>query len=87
VDIFSCTPVSYAWKGWDGQHVGKCINVRIFVWIFACFNILLDVIVIAVPVPEILRLSLGWKQKIPIIFMFTVGAWYASIPAFDPAQY
>jgi hypothetical protein len=74
VDVFSCAPVSYAWKGWDGQHKGKCINVRIFVWIFACFNVLLDVGVVALPVPEILRLSLRWKQKIPIIFMFTVGA-------------
>jgi hypothetical protein len=74
VDIFSCTPISYSWKGWDGQHEGKCINIRIFVWIFACFNVLLDIVVVVIPIPEILRLSLDWEQKIPIIFMFTVGA-------------
>lgn len=71
--IFNCLPVSFIWENWDGQHTGKCINFHVFAWAHAGINIVLDVITIAIPIPELLRLSLSTKKKIYIIMMFCVG--------------
>ncbi|KAF1831964.1 hypothetical protein BDW02DRAFT_504140 [Decorospora gaudefroyi] len=71
--LFNCTPVSYIWTSWDGEHTGRCINFHIFAWAHAGINIVLDVIVLAVPIPELLRLSLSLKKKMFIIMMFSIG--------------
>jgi hypothetical protein len=72
--IFNCTPITYIWESWDGEHRGKCINFHVFAWAHAGINIALDLVVIAVPIPELLRLSMSMKKKIQIILMFSVGA-------------
>lgn len=71
--LFNCTPVSYIWESWDGEHKGKCINFHIFAWVHAAINIVLDITIIAVPIPELLRLSLSKKKKFYIIMMFSFG--------------
>ncbi|KAI8933113.1 hypothetical protein NX059_009756 [Plenodomus lindquistii] len=72
--LFNCTPVSYIWERWDGEHKGKCINFHVFGWVSAVVNIVLDIAVVAVPIPELLRLSLSTKKKVYVIMMFSVGA-------------
>jgi hypothetical protein len=72
--IFNCTPVSYIWTSWDGEHTGTCINFHVFAWVHAAINIALDVMIIGVPIPELLRLSLSTKKKVYIIMMFSLGA-------------
>jgi hypothetical protein len=71
--VFNCTPISYIWENWDGEHTGKCINFHVFAWAHAGINITLDLIIIAVPIPELLRLSMSLKKKIQIIMMFSIG--------------
>jgi hypothetical protein len=71
--LFNCTPVSYIWTSWDGEHTGKCINFHVFAWAHAAINIVLDLVILAVPIPELLRLSLSMKKKIYIIMMFSIG--------------
>lgn len=39
VIAFECTPVSYYWSRWDGEHAGHCINTKAFIW--AVFVLLL----------------------------------------------
>ncbi|KAF2023028.1 hypothetical protein EK21DRAFT_105511 [Setomelanomma holmii] len=72
--IFNCTPVSFIWTSWDGEHSGKCINFHVFAWAHAAINIMLDIVVIGVPIPEILRLSLSTKKKVYMVMMFSLGA-------------
>ncbi|KAJ4313584.1 hypothetical protein N0V84_009341 [Fusarium piperis] len=43
VDIFQCTPVSYAWTRWDGEHQGSCIAYLPATYAVAIINIVLDV--------------------------------------------
>jgi hypothetical protein len=74
VTVFNCTPVSYIWTNWDGEHTGKCINFNMFAWAHAAINILLDMILVGVPIPELLALSLSTKKKVFIIMMFSMGA-------------
>ncbi|KAF2851925.1 hypothetical protein T440DRAFT_447354 [Plenodomus tracheiphilus IPT5] len=72
--LFNCTPISYIWESWDGEHKGKCVNLHLFAWIHAGINIVLDGAILAVPIPELLRLSLSTKKKVYIIMMFSIGA-------------
>jgi hypothetical protein len=68
------SPVNYTWQSWDGEHKGKCINFSIFAWAHAGINIALDVAIIGIPIPELLRLSMSLKKKVQVIMMFSVGA-------------
>lgn len=72
--LFNCTPVSYIWTSWDGEHTGKCINFHIFAWVHAGINIVFDIVVILVPIPELVRLSMSMKKKVYIMMMFSIGA-------------
>jgi hypothetical protein len=74
VGLFNCTPISYIWENWDGEHKGKCINFHIFAWAHAGINITLDILIIAIPIPELMGLSMSTKKKVQIIMMFSVGA-------------
>jgi hypothetical protein len=78
VTLFNCLPVSYIWTSWDGQHKGKCIDFSIFAWAHAAINIALDIAIIGVPIPELLRLSMSTKKKVYVVAMFSVGALYVS---------
>ncbi|RAR00918.1 integral membrane protein [Stemphylium lycopersici] len=71
--LFNCTPISYIWTNWDGEHSGTCINFHIFAWAHAAINIILDVTILAIPIPELLRLSMSMRKKLYIIAMFSVG--------------
>ncbi|KAF2709866.1 hypothetical protein K504DRAFT_429933 [Pleomassaria siparia CBS 279.74] len=71
--LFNCTPIPYIWESWDGEHTGKCIKLNIFAWVHAVMNIVLDVIIISVPIPELWGLSLNIKKKIHIMMMFSIG--------------
>lgn len=72
--LFNCTPISYIWENWDGEHSGKCLDLHVFAWAHAGINIVLDVIILAIPIPQLLRLSLSTKKKMYIIIMFSIGA-------------
>ena len=73
VCIFNCIPMSTIWTNWDGEHTGKCINFNAFAWAHAIINIILDVVLVGVPIPELLALSLSTKKKVFIIMMFSMG--------------
>lgn len=71
--IFQCTPVSYMWTSWSGETEGHCIDVFVLTWIATSLNILLDVLIILLPIPHLLKLTLNRKKKIQIVSMFCVG--------------
>ncbi|KAK4541844.1 hypothetical protein LTR36_007376 [Oleoguttula mirabilis] len=69
--IFQCTPVEAAWnKTIPGA---TCINTTSFWMAYAITNILSDVLVLAMPIPEIFRLQLNLKQKIGLSGLFLLG--------------
>ena len=68
--IFQCIPVPATWvKSINGQ----CINVTLFFYVNAGFNILTDVCIILLPVPVIRALNLPGRQKILLCLVFAVG--------------
>ncbi|KAK5046663.1 hypothetical protein LTR84_007424 [Exophiala bonariae] len=71
--IWQCTPVSYVWTSWSGETEGHCIDVFLLTWIATSLNILFDILIILLPIPHILKLTLTRKKKMQIISMFCVG--------------
>src|SRR5689334_10466044 len=71
--IFHCTPISFGWNGWTGEYEGTCINFNAFAWAHAITNIVFDLFIIILPIPELVRLKLGRRKMIHIILMFSVG--------------
>jgi len=71
--VFVCTPVSYAWLQWDGEHTGRCVNNNSLAFAHAGFNVLLDFITLALPVQQIWGLQLSTKKKLGVLTMFGVG--------------
>lgn len=72
-DGLQCRPISYFWQGWDGEHVGYCVNLEAFVYSHAGINIALDVWMLALPASQIWHLNLSWKKKAGVTSMFGFG--------------
>jgi hypothetical protein len=73
ITIFQCNPVQGAWLRWDAEHNFKCNNVNGQVWCSAIFNIILDVMVMALPLRELWMLNLSWRKKAFVMCMFSLG--------------
>ncbi|KAK2608306.1 hypothetical protein N8I77_006924 [Diaporthe amygdali] len=73
VTIFECSPISFFWESWDGEHKGKCINLHAIVWIQAAVSVALDVWMLAIPFSQLPGLKLHWKKKVGVGLMFFVG--------------
>ena len=72
--IFLCSPVSFAWTQWDGEHHGTCSNNNSLSYANASISILLDFVALSLPLPQIWRLQLSLRKKIGVLLMFSVGA-------------
>ncbi|KAL2867422.1 uncharacterized protein BJX67DRAFT_381124 [Aspergillus lucknowensis] len=68
-----CTPRSYMWTAWDGEHKGKCIDKSAILISHAIINIVLDAIIIGLPLPTLIKLNLSTNKKVGVCLMFLVG--------------
>ncbi|KAK3109351.1 hypothetical protein LTR53_017482 [Teratosphaeriaceae sp. CCFEE 6253] len=68
--IWQCVPVG---RAWNTTVTGTCIDTSMFWMAYAIINILTDVIVIALPIPQVLRLNLNRRQKILLCGVFSLG--------------
>ncbi|KAI0482570.1 50S ribosomal protein L36e [Xylariaceae sp. FL0804] len=73
VTTFNCLPVPYIWTGWRGEGGGSCVDFNATVWAAAAVNIVLDTWILALPIPQLLKLQLSTKRKIQLVLMFCVG--------------
>ncbi|EEA26561.1 hypothetical protein EYB25_003793 [Talaromyces marneffei] len=71
--IFQCSPISFNWVGWDGEHEGSCVDKNALVLASAAANIVFDLWVIALPIPTLLHLQTSTSMKFQIIVMFSIG--------------
>jgi high-affinity nickel permease len=65
--------VSYNWNGWDGEHKGTCVKTNSLVVAAAALNIVLDIWVIALPIPKVLTIQASINTKVQVVFMFSIG--------------
>ncbi|KAI1634613.1 hypothetical protein F4809DRAFT_651712 [Biscogniauxia mediterranea] len=71
--IFGCTPIDHFWTSWDGEHEGHCISINGIFWSGAFIVIAIDIWIMLLPLPFILRLSLSPGKKTLSATMFTFG--------------
>ncbi|PQE23045.1 cfem domain-containing protein [Rutstroemia sp. NJR-2017a WRK4] len=77
--ICQCHPISYEWTQWDGLHKGRCNNINLQGWMSAIFNIVLDLIVIALPLGKLSKLVMTFERKLTIMCMFSLGLFVTAI--------
>ncbi|KAE9373323.1 hypothetical protein N431DRAFT_482387 [Stipitochalara longipes BDJ] len=69
-NIFACIPVSAFWSPTPDM---RCISKK-FSWFFnASFNILTDLVIIALPIPTLKSLKLPARQKVGLMVIFALG--------------
>ncbi|CAI6332128.1 unnamed protein product [Periconia digitata] len=71
--IFQCSPISYNWDRWDGEHEGTCLSINGLAWSNAGISIFLDFWMLALPLYEVYHLKLSWRKKLSVALMFSVG--------------
>jgi hypothetical protein len=60
VTIFACTPME---RNWNKKVPGTCINQILFIYVNAAANIIIDIMVVALPIPVIWKMQ---RNRIPI---------------------
>jgi hypothetical protein len=70
--LFQCTPIHKTWTNRPGDRTG-CIGAEVHYW-YSVATIVLDVLVLATPWREVLKLRMNWKKKAVVLGMFGLGA-------------
>ncbi|OAG07589.1 uncharacterized protein CC84DRAFT_1089996, partial [Paraphaeosphaeria sporulosa] len=73
--VFACKPISAVWTSWTKENTPSyCINQKAFYYAAAGCNIALDILIVLIPIPELLKLKLSRRKKIFLVAIFSVGA-------------
>lgn len=70
--IFLCHPVNYFWDR-QRPHGGVCHDLNTYYRAFGLPNILIDVAILAVPLPAVWTLHASLARKLGLTFMFFTG--------------
>ena len=71
-----CHPPTYFWESFEIDYVPQCLNVQVLYQALAISDIILDVLVLALPIPMVASLQLPWKTKIRVIDILMLGSVY-----------
>ncbi|KAM3088538.1 hypothetical protein ACMFMG_000175 [Clarireedia jacksonii] len=77
--ICQCHPISFGWTQWDGLHEGTCNNINLQGWLSAIFNIILDIVVIALPLGKLSKLVMTFERKLTTMCMFSLGLFVTAV--------
>ena len=69
-----CWPAQWAWEQVDeSKGPGQCNNIHLQGWISAICNIVIDLIMLALPLRNLWNLQMKMKKKLMIMLMFSLG--------------
>ena len=69
-----CRPPAYFWESFELEYPGHCIQVQLMYQGLAYSDLILDVLVLALPIPMVISLHMPWKTKIKVIDIFMLGS-------------
>ncbi|KAE8444821.1 hypothetical protein EG329_014176 [Mollisiaceae sp. DMI_Dod_QoI] len=69
---FQCLPIQ---SNWDlvGYYKKKCINTEVYFYVLAVINIILDLVILALPINTLKHIKRGTRDKIVLFILFGVG--------------
>ncbi|KAF2965681.1 hypothetical protein GQX73_g7894 [Xylaria multiplex] len=67
-----CQPTEFFWTQFLGA-TGKCLNINASFLSLTVLNLVADLLVLVVPIPEILALQMGTKKKIGVCAVMLLG--------------
>ncbi|KAJ5652245.1 hypothetical protein N7507_009671 [Penicillium longicatenatum] len=73
ISVFQCWPLPYAWLHWDGEGNYKCNHINAQGWSAAAINMILDILVMALPLRQLYHLNLSVRKKVYVMCMFGLG--------------
>lgn len=73
---FQCVPVSAVWTL---APTAKCIDTNGMILAGAALSITEDLVIIALPIPELLKLNLTLRKRISLMLLFALGSLYVAI--------
>ncbi|KAG8169977.1 hypothetical protein KVR01_000722 [Diaporthe batatas] len=71
---FQCTPVSTLWDKFEIEYGDSCVNVQPFYLGFGVSDLILDVLIFALPMPHLYSLQMPMRQKLAIGGIFFLGS-------------
>ncbi|KAJ5504426.1 hypothetical protein N7463_007300 [Penicillium fimorum] len=73
ISVFQCRPLPGAWHRWYEEENYKCNHINAQGWAAAALNMVLDIIVMALPLRQLYGLNLSVKRKSYVMCMFSLG--------------
>ncbi|KFX95103.1 hypothetical protein V490_04024 [Pseudogymnoascus sp. VKM F-3557] len=72
--VFQVWPINFFWNGWRGEMVADtAIDMNKFSFVRGGIEIVLDLVILALPLPMLYNLHMSLEKKIHIMSMFCVG--------------
>ncbi|KAI1756306.1 hypothetical protein F4782DRAFT_328070 [Xylaria castorea] len=68
-----CTPVEFFWTKFLGVTEGHCIDINASFLSLTVLNLVADLLVLVVPIPEILSLQMNYKKKVGVCGVMLLG--------------
>lgn len=73
--IFQCWPIRKAWD-WEQKVEGRCNDKHAQAWTAAAMGIILDLVILLLPIPSLIKLQLSGRKKLGLLLMFSCGILY-----------
>lgn len=87
VILAACRPLQFFWTQYDGKSEGSCINISSFFVAFSIFNVSLDVFLLVLPIPMVLKLHMSARKKLIVCALMMLGILYVSCPFVPPSTH
>lgn len=73
--LVSCQPIRYYWMRLQGMTDGRCIvNPGLFSVAMAITNLVINVWILAIPIPQILKLQMSTRNKAAVCALMLLGS-------------
>lgn len=71
--IWACKPIN---KFWYTDEPGSCLSLYTQSIVVAVWDVVLDIAILILPLPRVLRLSTDLSRKLLLLTAFVFGYWY-----------
>lgn len=74
--LLQCAPIRMVWQSLSGspERNAQCINVIPLFYAMAISNLILDILILAIPIPMVWKLQMPRSRKVAVSGIFLLGA-------------